>query len=215
MVAVSSLSELQAQVHAEVGAAGRPVKRLFPWVLDRRNLLAAWHKVRAADGANTPGPDGQTAADVDDQNVWLARIADELCHGRYRPRPPRWVEVPKSPGSAATRRLGVLNLRDRVVHGAVKQVLEPVLEGTFHPRSFGYRPGRSVPGAAEGGIRLRQEVFGPIIQSWERHWSAGGWPDQLDSWVERFARAVRRSAPELPGGPEPAPEGGGSGNDPT
>ena len=52
---------------------------------------------------------------------------------------------------------GVLNappsatgpVTNRLVHQAVKQVLEPVLEPGFSDDSFGFRPGRSVPGALQ------------------------------------------------------------------
>src|SRR5262249_5495313 len=49
---------------------------------------------------------------------------------------------------------GILNLRDRVVQAALKQVLEPALEPVFLPGSFGFRPGRSVAGALSEAVRL-------------------------------------------------------------
>jgi RNA-directed DNA polymerase len=127
----------------------------MPWVLDRRNLAAAWERVRGADGADTPGPDGLTCAGLRaNAAAWLARLADDLYHGRYRPQPPRWVEVPKPDKPGATRRLGVLNVRDRVVQAALKQVLEPILEPAFSSNSFGFRPGRSTACALATAARL-------------------------------------------------------------
>jgi RNA-directed DNA polymerase len=138
--------ELQAQVYQATRAAGRPAGGLMPWLLERRCLAAAWERVREAGGADTPGPDGQTCAALAPQaGRWLAGLADDLFHGRYHPRPPRWVEVPKPDRPGAVRRIGILNVRDRVVQAALKLVLEPILDPVFLPGSFGFRPGRSSP----------------------------------------------------------------------
>ena len=45
-------------------------------------------------------------------------------------------------------------MRDRLVHAALKQVFEPILEPHFSNDSFGFRPGRSVPGALITATRL-------------------------------------------------------------
>ena len=60
-------------------------------------------------------------------------LANDLYQGRYKPRPIRWVDIPKPKKPGMFRRLGILALRDRVVHTALKQVLEPVLEPMFTP----------------------------------------------------------------------------------
>lgn len=149
----AALTVLQAQLYQE-GRERRPIARLFPWLLDRRNLEAAWLRVRDAEGAGTPGPDGVTADEAAGQlATWLARIADDLLHHRYRFLAPRWVEIPKPNKPGQFRRLGILALRDRVVLAACKQVLEPVLDPVFLAESFGFRPGHSVPGALEEAVR--------------------------------------------------------------
>ena len=56
--------------------------------------------------------------------------------------PVRAVEVPK-PHGGGVRLLGVPDVVDRVVCEAVRQVLEPLYEPTFHSSSHGFRPGRS------------------------------------------------------------------------
>lgn len=150
-----ALIDLQAQIYRETREANRPIPQLMTWFLDRRNLEAAWDRVRHADGANTPGVDGITCNEIRGQAIaWLAKLADDLFHRRYQPLVPRWVEVPKPNNPQATRRLGILIIRDRVVHAALKQVLEPILEPDFWPFSFGFRPGRSVPGALAEALRL-------------------------------------------------------------
>ncbi len=43
--------------------------------------------------------------------------------------------------------LGVPAIRDRVVQGALKLIIEPIFEADFHDGSYGYRPQRSAQGA--------------------------------------------------------------------
>lgn len=157
-----ALTGLQAQVYRQVLSEGRPCGQLMTWLLDRRNLDSAWDRVRAAEGAATPGVDGVTCPSIQEQsNVWLGRLADDLYHRRYRPADVRWIEVPKPNRPGATRRLGILTIRDRVVHAALKQLLEPLLEPVFLDSSFGFRPGRSVPGALAEALR---RLSGPADQ---------------------------------------------------
>jgi RNA-directed DNA polymerase len=79
-------------------------------------------------------------------------LSSRLYQNRYRPAPPRWIDVPKGDGRG-TRRLGILTVEDRVVHAAWKQVLEPILEPGFVDNSFGFRPGRSVAGALDVAVK--------------------------------------------------------------
>jgi RNA-directed DNA polymerase len=46
-------------------------------------------------------------------------------------------------------------IRDRVVQGALKLILEPIFEADFQPGSFGYRPNRS---AQDAVIRVAQAI---------------------------------------------------------
>lgn len=141
---------LQALVFRTTRTAARPVPGLMTWVLDRRNLAAAWEKVSAADGADTPGTDGATCAQLRHRvGPWLAGLAEDLFHDRYAPGPVRWIDIPKPNKPTESRRIGILSVRDRVVQTALRLVLEPVLEPTFLPTSFGFRPGRSTAGALE------------------------------------------------------------------
>ena len=64
-----------------------------------------------------------------------------MSSGSYFPPPVRQVEIPKKGGG--TRALGVPTVADRVAQTVVKMVLEPAVEPTFHPDSYGYRPNKS------------------------------------------------------------------------
>jgi RNA-directed DNA polymerase len=52
------------------------------------------------------------------------------------------------------RPLGIPTVKDRVVQGALKMVLEPIFEREFHPNSFGFRPGRGCKDALREAVRL-------------------------------------------------------------
>lgn len=52
----------------------------------------------------------------------------------------RWID---RPGTTRKRPLGIPTIRDRIVQGALRQVLEPIWEAKLADRSYGFRPGRS------------------------------------------------------------------------
>ncbi len=175
-----ALSGLQAQVYRE-GREARPVRHLMASLLDRRNLEAALARVYSADGANTPGVDGVTCEELRGQPGWLTRLADDLYRARYRAAPPRWVEVPKANRPGQVRRLAILTVRDRVVHAALKQVLEPILEPLFLPCSFGFRPGRSPAAALAEAVRLLTPAEGgELPYAWAAHLDVANCFDTVD-----------------------------------
>jgi group II intron reverse transcriptase/maturase len=107
-------------------------------VADRLDL--ATKKVVANKGA--PGPDGMTVDVLREQWPSIApRLRAALLEGTYRLGGIRRVMIPKAGGGQ--RGLGIPNVTDRVVMEAVRQVLEPLWEPTFHSSSHGFRPGRS------------------------------------------------------------------------
>jgi RNA-directed DNA polymerase len=103
-------------------------------------LDSAMLKVVANKGA--PGPDGMTVAGLRERWPSIApRLRGRLLSGRYQPGGIRRAMIPKADGGQ--RALGIPNVVDRVVMEAVRQVLEPLYEPTFHVSSHGFRPGRS------------------------------------------------------------------------
>lgn len=105
-----------------------------------KRLREAFEKVAANRGA--PGPDRQSIAQVREHlDELLPKLSSELLAGTYAPGDIRRVWIPKASGGA--RGLGIPNVLDRVVQEAVRLVLEPIYEPTFHEASHGFRPGRS------------------------------------------------------------------------
>ena len=102
-------------------------------------LRTAFDKVAANRGA--PGPDGVRIEQVREYlDDLLAELSVDLLEGKYQPGEIRRVLIPKSGGGQ--RGLGIPNVADRVVQEAVRSVLEPKYEPTFHASSHGFRVGR-------------------------------------------------------------------------
>jgi retron-type reverse transcriptase len=114
---------------------------LFVHVTKRETLEEAYRIAKGNRGA--PGIDGQSFADIEAVGVadFLEEIRDDLITGRYQPRPNRRVEIPKENGKVRT--LQIPCIRDRVVQGALKLILEAIFEADFCPNSYGFRPKRS------------------------------------------------------------------------
>jgi RNA-directed DNA polymerase len=116
-------------------------------------LHHAYELAKNNDGS--PGIDGVTfeAIEADGVERLLAQIRDELISGSYRPQRNRRKEIPK--GDGKVRVLGIPTIRDRVVQGALKLILEPIFEADFQPGSYGYRPKRT---AHQAVTRVAREI---------------------------------------------------------
>ena len=111
--------------------------------------------LKVASNKGAPGPDGQTIEQLLEQwPVVLPGLRADLLAGTYQPGQIRRAYIPKPGGGE--RGLGIPDVVDRVVCEAVRQVLEPLWEPTFHPSSHGFRPGRSCHTAiTEAGQHLK------------------------------------------------------------
>jgi RNA-directed DNA polymerase len=105
------------------------------------SLECAYRDAKRNSGA--PGIDGVTFDAIEEAGVtaFLEQIQTELVSGTYRPMRNRRVEIPK--GLGQVRVLGIPGIRDRVVQGALKLIMEAVFEADFQPGSYGYRPKRT------------------------------------------------------------------------
>ena len=110
-------------------------------------LKEAYYMAKKNNGA--PGVDGVTfeAIEEADLDIFLSGIRAELASGAYRPMRYRRKEIPK--GNGKVRILGIPTIRDRIVQGALKLILEPIFEADFQDGSYGYRPKRSAHEAVE------------------------------------------------------------------
>ena len=103
----------------------------------------------AKKNAGTSGIDGVSfeAVEASGSQDFIEQIRSELLQGTYCPLRARKVEIPKEGGKV--RVLSIPTIRDRVVQGALKLILEPIFEADFQPGSFGYRPKKSAHDAIQ------------------------------------------------------------------
>lgn len=109
------------------------------YLLDEQALLRAFKRIRK-DAAG--GVDGTTKEQYGAELA--ARLRDlhqRLKAGRYRHQPIRRVLIPK--GAGKVRPIGVSTIEDKVVQGALREVLEAIYEQDFRKCSYGFRPRRS------------------------------------------------------------------------
>jgi RNA-directed DNA polymerase len=145
----------------EQGVKGNCWFSLIDKVYSERNLRAAFAKV--ADNEGAPGVDHVTVKQFEnDVDQRVGRLSEELRTGNYRPQAIRRVNIPK-PGSRETRPLGIPTIRDRVVQGAVRHVVEPIFEREFAEHSYGFRPRRGCKDALYRVDLLLKEGFVYVV----------------------------------------------------
>ena len=106
----------------------------------------------------------------------LATLHERLRTGHYRHQPIRRVHIPKAPDK--TRPIGISTTEDKIVQGAIRDVLEAIYEQDFLPCSFGFRPGRG----AHDALRTLQA---PIYRG-EVNWI-------LEADIQSFFDSLNRS----------------------
>src|ERR1035437_9065314 len=114
---------------------------LFVHIAKTETLEEAYRNAKRNGGA--PGIDGQSFEDIEIQGrtAFLAAIREDLVTNRYKPKPNRRKDISK--GNGKVRTLQIPCIRDRVVQGAVKLILEAIFEADFCTNSYGFRPPRS------------------------------------------------------------------------
>jgi RNA-directed DNA polymerase len=119
---------------------------LYVHLCKEETLREAYRRARQNNGA--PGIDGITFEMIEEAGVepFLACIQEELLSETYLPMRNRRKEIPSN---GKTRVLGIPCIRDRVVEGALKLLLEPIFEADFHEGSYGYRPGKKAHEAVD------------------------------------------------------------------
>lgn len=144
-----SLQDLRRRIY--VKAKAEPTWRfwgLYVHVCKIETLQKAYQMAKSNNGA--PGIDGVTFEAIEESGMesFLKQIQDELVQSTYQPMPVRKKEIPKD-GSTKVRVLSIPAIRDRVVQGALKLILEPIFEADFQSGSYGYRPKRSAHEAVD------------------------------------------------------------------
>jgi RNA-directed DNA polymerase len=165
-----SLQDLRRRIY--VKAKAEPAWRfwgLYVHVCKLDTLREAYRLAKENNGA--PGIDGVTfeAIEADGVEKFLQQFQDELVTRTYRPMRLRQKAIPKE-GGTKVRVLSIPTIRDRVVQGAFKLILEPIFEADFQPGSYGYRPKRSAHDAvlrvAEAIVQYKTRVIDVDLQAY-------------------------------------------------
>ena len=126
----SRLQELRRRIYRKAKAEKR--HRFWGLYVHVAKLETLEEAYRIAKGnAGAPGIDGVTFDDVENhgRQRFLEDIRRELLDETYEPKAYRKVEIPK--GDGKFRQLSIPAIRDRVVQGAAKLILEAVLDAYF------------------------------------------------------------------------------------
>jgi len=161
--APGSLQDLRRNLY--IKAKAKPTWRfwgLYVHICKRETLQEAYEMAKKNNGA--PGIDGVTFETIEESGVerFLQQIRNELTTNTYQPMQVRKKEIPKD-GGTKVRVLSIPSIRDRVVQGALKLILEPIFEADFQPGSYGYRPKRTAHEAinrvAQGIVEAKTKII--------------------------------------------------------
>lgn len=144
------------------GVQGDRWHSLIDKVYASQTLWAAWRRVASNHGA--AGIDRMSVEYFEaNAEYYLNGLELELRNGSYSPSPIRRVHIPK--GKGKTRPLGIATVKDRIVQGALKLVIEPIFEKEFLPVSFGFRPERSCKDALRIVDRSLKDGFTWVVDA--------------------------------------------------
>jgi len=123
-------------------AAQRDRRTKFTALLHHVDVAALRRSFYRLKRNASAGVDGETVASYEPELEGNLQALEARVHtGSYRPRPIRRVYLPKADGGH--RPIGILALEDKIVQGAVAEVLYAIYEVDFLECSFGFRPGLS------------------------------------------------------------------------
>jgi RNA-directed DNA polymerase len=134
------MDQPKGRSHAISGTGQKKQNRMIEQVLNRRNVMQAYSRVRSNRGS--AGVDGMS---VNELYEYLKdnrdRIESEIRQEKYLPQPIRGKPISK--GNGKTRLLGIPTVLDRLLQQAVGQVIAIKFEMEFEDYSYGFRPNRN------------------------------------------------------------------------
>ena len=135
---------------------------LLRLISDYENVELAWKEVLTNDLA-----DGELSRSgerfLDKADAELSDISISLRHGSYQFAHLSSVWIPKSNGGK--RELQIPSVRDRIVERSITQILGPLVDPYFSPRSFAYRPGVSVVDALRHLVEFRDSGDAYVLKA--------------------------------------------------
>jgi len=161
MVAASTANEVSPELLKVAERAKRdPSMRFFSLahLLDEQALRRAYGRIRKDAAVGVDGITKEQYGQELDRN--LRELHGQMRGMRYRHQPIRRVHIPKDKGK--TRPIGISCIVDKVVQGALCELLEAIYEPVFLDGSYGFRRGRS----AHDALRALNRVLHAGEVSW-------------------------------------------------
>jgi RNA-directed DNA polymerase len=159
MSAASTANEVSPKLLEVMERAKRsPQMRFFSLahLIDENALKRAHHRLRKDAAVGVDGITKEQYGEELENNV--RDLLGRMKTMRYRHQPLRRVHIPKEKGK--TRPIGISSVEDKVVQGALREVLEAVYEPIFSDCSYGFRRERGAHDAlrALNQVLVRGEV---------------------------------------------------------
>lgn len=147
----------------ETGVKGGKWFSLIDKVWKEANLRASYERVKRNKGCAGIDRVGveQFGNGLDKE---IPRLRAELEANTYAPQLLKRTYINK-PGGRDRRPLSIPTVRDRVVHTAVRHVIEPIFEKRFSPTSHGFRPGRGCKGALGEVVGLMNDGWCHVVDA--------------------------------------------------
>ena len=163
-------------------AATRSRQTRFTALLHHVDVEALERAFRRLRRRAAPGVDGVTVETYEERLTDnLRELCDKVHCGGYKPQPVRRTYIPKADGGK--RPLGILALEDKIVQGAVAEVLSAIYEADFLDCSYGFRPGRS----AHQALRTIHDAIISERVSWVFEADIRKFYDSIDhEWLMRM-----------------------------
>jgi RNA-directed DNA polymerase len=130
-------------------------------LLDEQALERAYDRLRKDAAVGVDGITKEQYGQELERNV--SDLHERMRTMRYRHQPIRRVHIPKDKGK--TRPIGISCVEDKLVQGALGEVLEALYEPVFMDSSYGFRRGRSAHDALRALDRVLQGKVGFILEA--------------------------------------------------
>jgi group II intron reverse transcriptase/maturase len=118
--------------------------------MDRAALERAYRRLRKDAAVGVDGVTKEQYGQNLEEN--LRGLHERLKAKQYRHQPIKRIHIPKAPGK--TRPIGISSTEDKIVQGAMREVLEAIYEQDFLGCSMGFRTGRSAHDALAAVDRM-------------------------------------------------------------
>lgn len=132
------------------------------YLIDVDALRRAYDRLRKQSAVGVDGVTKEQYGQELEDN--LRNLHERLRAKEYRHQPIRRVHIPKDRNR--TRPIGISTIEDKIVQGALREILEAIYEQDFVEGSYGFRPGRCAHDALrELNLAVRKGEANMILEA--------------------------------------------------